>query len=105
MNDTKLILQTIKETVAKKFPEAEIILFGSRARGTSSKQSDWDLLILLNQKKITPAIEESITYPLFDLEIEFGELISPIVYTKSDWENKHVVTPLYKQIAKEGKTL
>ena len=46
----KYILQQITKTVKSKDPGAEIILFGSRARGTAHSESDWDLLILLKRK-------------------------------------------------------
>ncbi len=105
MDNTNKILGAIKQAVTGKYPDAKIILYGSRARGTSLPDSDWDLLILLNRDKITHEIEESITYPLYDLEIELGEVICPMVYTEEEWKNKYVVTPLYKNIMREGKAL
>lgn len=105
MIDSNTILSQIKQIVLKQEPTAKVILFGSRAKGKSSKQSDWDILILLNRDKITPELEESITYPLFDLEFETGEIISPMVYTISEWYSKYSVTPLYHNIMQEGKRL
>ena len=105
MIDSDKILKAIKQTVKGRFPEAKVILYGSRARGTSKPDSDWDLLILLNRDKITPEIEESISYPLYDLEIEFGEVISPMIYSESEWTNKYVVTPFYKNIMREGRQI
>jgi predicted nucleotidyltransferase len=42
------ILKLIKSAINRKNPEAEVILFGSRAREQENKNSDWDILILLN---------------------------------------------------------
>jgi hypothetical protein len=67
--------------------------------------SDWDLLILLNKDKITTEVERSITYPLYDLEFEIGEVISPLVYSEKDWNSKYSVTPFYSNVMKEGKLL
>ncbi len=53
--------------------------------------------------KITNEIEESISYPLYDLEIEFGEVISPMIYSEKEWKNKYAVTPFYKNVMREGK--
>ena len=39
---------------------------------------------------------------LFDIELEIEEPISTFVYSKSEWESKFVVTPLYKNIKKDG---
>lgn len=80
-------------------------MYGSRARGTMKPDSDWDLLILLNTDKITDEIERDITSPLYDLEFEIGEVISPMVYAANEWNSKHSVTPFYANVMKEGKLL
>lgn len=67
--------------------------------------SDWDLLILLNKDKITTDIERRITYPLYDLEFEIGEVISPMVYSEKEWNSIHRITPFYSNVMKEGKLL
>jgi predicted nucleotidyltransferase len=92
----------IRELVRKKFPLAKIYLYGSRAKGTNNKNSDWDLLVLLDKTEITPEIEKQITYPLYELEIETGEIISPMVYSTNEWESKYQVTSYYKNVMKEG---
>lgn len=38
--------QTIKSTVGIFLPDAKVLLFGSRARGHETKDSDYDLLIV-----------------------------------------------------------
>ncbi|MCD4817153.1 MAG: nucleotidyltransferase domain-containing protein [Candidatus Cloacimonetes bacterium] len=43
------ILQKIKTNICKDYPDAKIILYGSRARGDYQKYSDWDFLIIINQ--------------------------------------------------------
>ena len=45
-NNSDLILEKVKEIVHATDPEAEVILFGSRARGDAMEDSDWDILIL-----------------------------------------------------------
>ncbi len=49
MDELKLIKNTILQT-AKKFNIEidKIILFGSRARGDHSKDSDWDILVVVS---------------------------------------------------------
>ena len=61
------ILNKIKHLVLEKEPNAEIILFGSYARGSYNTESDLDILILLDKEKITRDDERKITSPLFDL--------------------------------------
>lgn len=78
----------------------DIILFGSRARGDFSKESDWDILILTsvnldkNEKRLVRDV-------IFDIEIEIEEPISTLIYSKEEWE-AFAVTPLYQNIKSEG---
>ena len=102
MNKSRDILIAIKKLVEEKDSSAKIYLYGSRAKGNAKKDSDWDLLILLNREKITSDIENEITYPLYDLEFETGEIISPMVYTQDEWDTKYNITPFYKNVMKEG---
>jgi predicted nucleotidyltransferase len=77
-------------------------LFGSHARGQNDKQSDIDVLILVDNDKITYLDEQRIKYPLYDLEFETGKIISPVICSRNDWESRHTITPFYKNIKKEG---
>ncbi len=36
------------------------------------------------------------------LELETGEIISPLIYSKSDWILNLSITPLFENIQKEG---
>jgi len=102
MKANENILQKIKILVQQQEPAAKIYLYGSRARGNARIDSDWDLLILLNKDKITTDIEQRITFPLYDLEFETGEVISPMVYSEKEWKTKYRITPFYSNVMKEG---
>jgi uncharacterized protein len=102
MIKNKRILLRIKQLVNLAEPSATVILFGSQARGQSNKQSDIDILILVDQDKITYEEEKRIKYPLYDLEFETGKVISPLILSRNDWENRHKITPFYKNVKEEG---
>ena len=85
-------------------PKARAILFGSRARGDARRDSDWDILILLDKEQITAADKDVISYPIFELGWEIDEMIHPIMYTAKEWEAKSF-TPFYKNVMKEGVAL
>ncbi|MCB0528729.1 MAG: nucleotidyltransferase domain-containing protein [Saprospiraceae bacterium] len=91
----------VKQEVKKIDPKAEVILFGSRARGDSRNDSDWDFLILL-ERPLTQDLKFLILDSLYDLELEYNSVISPIIHSRKEWEDL-AVTPIYQAIKKEGK--
>jgi predicted nucleotidyltransferase len=95
------IIKLIKTGIMAIDPKAQVIIFGSRARGDAKKDSDWDILILTDYP-VTTEIERSFRNNLFDIEIETGEVFSTFVYQKQIWNTKHRVTPLYRNIKREG---
>lgn len=98
-------MNIIKRLVVEKDSTAKIYLYGSRAKGNARKDSDWDLLILLNRDKITSDIEKEITNSLYDFEFESGQIISPMVYSEKEWNSKYKITPFYKNVMREGRLL
>lgn len=74
-------------------PTAKTILYGSQARNEARSDSDIDLLILLDGEKMTLKDEESITLPLYELELKTGVSISPIVTLKKLWESRPFPPP------------
>jgi predicted nucleotidyltransferase len=102
MTKRERIVNHIVRIANSKFPDSEIYLYGSRARGDAKKYSDWDLLVLLNLINIPFELETGLMDDFYDIELETGEVISPLIYSKSEWNNQHSITPLYENIQKEG---
>jgi predicted nucleotidyltransferase len=96
------MLNLIRSAIHEKNPEAEVILFGSRARGQENKVSDWDILILLNMPQVDRKTEKEYRDALFDVALETGEAISTFVFSKQEWETKYSITPLFQNVQKEG---
>ena len=96
------IIDQIVRLAQKEFPDSEIFLYGSRARHDSKSDSDWDLLVLLDTQDVSFNMERKIIDDFYDLELNIGEAFSPLIYSKSDWEEKYVHTPLFENISKEG---
>jgi predicted nucleotidyltransferase len=96
------ILNKIKIAVYSIAPNAEIYLYGSRAKNTATSYSDWDILILLNAPTISFEFEKQLISVLYDVEIETGEVISPVIYTKKDWNERLFITPLFENINHDG---
>ncbi len=96
------IIALIKEKVRKKDSTANIILFGSHARKDATKDSDWDILILLDRPTVDKLTEKEFRDELFEVELQTDQPISTFVFSKSEWETKHFITPLYQNIQQEG---
>ncbi|WKN46121.1 nucleotidyltransferase domain-containing protein [Tunicatimonas pelagia] len=98
------IITQIGQAVRRAEPNAEIILFGSRARGDARPDSDWDVLVLLDGK-VTLAREQKIYRLIGKVELATEEVLSVIIYEKDYWQQILKDTPLYDDIEREGLTL
>lgn len=98
----KQIIERISKTIHDKDHTAEAFLFGSRARGDNRKDSDWDILILIDNQNVTNEIEDNFRDDLYDIELASGQIISTFIYSKEYWAKKLIYSPLYKNIVREG---
>lgn len=94
------IVNRIREIMHRATPQAQIILYGSEARGEARPDSDIDLLVLLDDTRLTPEREFEIVRPLYELEVESGIIISPMIMLRKVWES--VTTPFTINVMKEG---
>ena len=96
------LLKQVKNAVHEIEVEAEILLYGSRARGDSMDQSDWDFLILLDGK-VDDKRTDKIRHRLYEVEWETGEVISSIIRNKKEWNSMpYRSLPIHKVIEREG---
>lgn len=102
MNTKDKIINQIKTTISKIDPTAILILYGSYARGDYNANSDLDLLVLIDKDIVTRMDQKRIKYPLYEIEFETGMIISPLVFSKKEWEFKHKKTPFYENVNREG---
>ena len=100
--ESKAILNRIKAGISEKDPEAEVYLYGSRARGDHRTDSDWDILVITSRKKVTLEYEIELRDPIYDIELESGHIISLLVYSELDWKTRMPYSPLFSNIKKEG---
>lgn len=83
-------------------PSAEIILYGSRARGDAKSDSDYDLLILIDGE-INLKREDDFRRRIFPIELETGAVLTVILTNKKDWNSAlYDAMPLYQNIKREG---
>jgi predicted nucleotidyltransferase len=76
-------------------------LFGSKAKNKSNKESDIDILILLDQS-INSKLEEEIYNICYEIELKYNIVFGKIIENKNLWNSNLLkTTPLYKIISKE----
>lgn len=96
------LCQRIRGVVREVEPDAEIILYGSRARGDAEPDSDWDLLILLNGP-VSRERERAICDRLYDVELALDEVLCPLVYSRQEWESPvYRAMPLHDHVHRDG---
>jgi uncharacterized protein len=94
------LTQRVKVSVRTIDPKARVILFGSRARKDYMPTSDWDFLILTS-RRADEYLKKRIREVLLETELEAEEVISSIIFSQDKWSD-YQVTPLYKNISKDG---
>ena len=90
----------VKKAIAKIDKKALVILFGSRARGDSKPESDWDFLII-TPKETTQSYQDAIREALYNIELENGQVITSVIENDKIW-NRYKESEIFKNIARDG---
>jgi len=83
--DNPPITLLVKQAVTALDPNAEVILYGSRARGTNSANSDWDFLIITGtcaHRELKQKMRRSI----YEIEWATSEVISVVIRNRQEWD-------------------
>lgn len=87
----------------------KIILFGSYAKNTQNQNgeiSDIDIMILINtEESRIKEIEDEILDYSYDIDLKYNVLLSPIVETLNNYNNRLTFIPFYQNVEKEGVVL
>jgi predicted nucleotidyltransferase len=84
------MLNRCKKAIRQVVPDADVILYGSRARGEANEYSDYDILILVDGPA-SIALEAKFIDRIFPLELESGAVLTLMTYSRQEWD-----TPLYR---------
>ncbi len=103
--NTETLLKQVKEAVHEVEPQADIILFGSRSRGDSVSDSDWDFLILVDGL-VNDERTDRIRHQLYEIEWESGAVLSSIVRSRDEWDSAlYRSMPFHQRVEHEGRRL
>ena len=81
----------------------EIILYGSYARGDFKKDSDVDIMILLNISELElKAYSQQLSYMTYDFNVDNEVDIKPIAKSEAHFRKWSENYPFYANIQREG---
>jgi predicted nucleotidyltransferase len=102
MMSNEQMIQKIVGVVNKTAPNSEVFLYDSRASGDANRMSDWYVLVLIKKRKISFDDETYFMNAFYELELEIGEVLTPLIYAKHLWEEKYLYSHLFENIQREG---
>lgn len=96
----KALLAETKNIIQRFLPTAEVLLYGSAARGTHGPESDYDVLVLTEQP-ISSREEDRVRDSIYDLQIARDKLISTFFFAKDFW-GKHSNMPFHREVDRDA---
>lgn len=95
-------LQDAARLLRARFPVEEVILFGSKARGTGDEDSDLDLLVI-TARALDWREQRAIVDALFDIELAHDALLSPLIVSRDEWEGRpYTAFAIHDEVARDG---
>ena len=101
--DEREWLDGFRDAVSSRFPAIieDIIVFGSKARGTASADSDLDVLVLLREGD--RSLKSEIRRLGHRLAVTSDAVPSIMIYTRAEWlERRDCGSPLFQAVSRDG---
>lgn len=97
------LIELLKAKAAEILPlGSRLSLYGSRARGDTRADSDWDLHILIHgEEKLPWTIWDKYAWPLELIGIENNEEVNVRIYSFSGWLKRKFL-PFYKNVENDA---
>ena len=96
------LLRRCAEAIRQVVPDADVILYGSRARGEANEYSDYDILVLTGGAADIPMHERMIE-SIFPLELDTGAVLTLAIYNREQWDTPlYRAMPFHKNVDREG---
>jgi predicted nucleotidyltransferase len=100
--DEKRAISIFKKKIRKALSLRKLILFGSKARGDYTEDSDVDLMLLV-EEPYSSDLRKNVSDLEWESIMEVDAPLTSKVYNYHDWvNNNNIWTPLKDNIIKEG---
>lgn len=100
-SEEKTALDELKRALQARYGVRSVMVYGSKARGDDSPDSDIDVMIVLDD--YTPEIETAIDELVYDINLTHDCLISVVIFGRQELEEGPLSeSPLYKRVLAEG---
>ncbi|HEV8715198.1 MAG TPA: nucleotidyltransferase domain-containing protein [Candidatus Binatia bacterium] len=99
-------LDAYRQILAEQFPGLvqRIIIFGSKAKGTATPDSDLDVLVIIREGDWR--LKDALAAPGYDLVIGTDVVPSILVYTEQEWEDRRRLrAPFWQAVDRDGVTV
>lgn len=100
--EDKSLLLELKAIVFAHVQDADILLYGSVARGTATPESDYDLLIV-TRKKLSRSEEDALDTDIYHLQLEREVVLSVSIVAADEWEHPVAkVSPYHRNVTRDA---
>jgi len=101
LNKEKKALQQLKKELSQRYNLYWLKIIGSKVRGDSDKESDIDVVIVLDN--VNWDIEKQVYELCFHIGLEYDVLISPIIYSVQETNDTLIkATSFFMTVEKDG---
>ncbi|MBN1361387.1 MAG: nucleotidyltransferase domain-containing protein [Sedimentisphaerales bacterium] len=96
------LLERCRQAIRRVVPDADLILYGSRARGDAQEYSDYDILVLVDQP-VNIALKDQILSSVYPLELETGAMLTVVTYNRRQWQSPpYNEMPFHQNVERDG---
>jgi uncharacterized protein len=103
MSENKTIVTDLKNRLIQNFGSSvkDVVLFGSRAKGNFSPDSDFDVLVVLNTD-YTGKEENKILDICYEVDLKFGILLDVHIISSNELNSPRGKQPIFVNAIKSG---
>ena len=94
------LAREFKELLKQRHLEAELIIFGSRARGDNQPDSDLDLCVIV--KRLDRKTRDVVIDCAWEIGFKAGIVVVPIIFSRSEIKGALARSPIIMSVEREG---